>query len=106
MSGVDDGLVLNFDSERDGEHKGDTWVIDMGRREDHDVCLHNDTFVSRDHARLIWRQQRWWLEDRESKNGTFLEDEDEDRPVKGVVPIARGQLFRVGRTWLRIQNGD
>src|SRR5690606_2913792 len=75
-------------------------------KDDNDLCLRNDTFVSRNHANLIWRDAGWWLEDKDSTNGTFLENNNDffiDERVRGSVPIELGQLFRVGRTWLRIQ---
>ncbi len=105
MSGVDDGALLNFDTE-DGTRSGKAWTLGIGRREEQDICLRNDTFVSRDHAFLHWRNGRWWLEDCDSKNGTFVEDQDEDARVVGTIPIGAGQLFRIGRTWLRIQPPD
>ncbi len=104
MSGVDDGLVLSFSSVNgDGQLIDGKWVISIGRREDSDICLRNDTYVSRQHALLYFEQGRWWLEDCKSRNGTYVEDTDGDAAVQGVVPLNPGQLFRVGRTWLRIQ---
>jgi pSer/pThr/pTyr-binding forkhead associated (FHA) protein len=104
MSGVDDGLVLNFSAVNgDGQLTDDKWVISIGRREDSDMCVRNDTFVSRQHAFLHLENGGWWLEDCHSRNGTFVEEADQDAAVQGVVPLNRGQLFRVGRTWLRIQ---
>lgn len=107
MSGVDDGLQLSFSSENgDGVLDGDGWIIRMGRRDDNEICLRNDTYSSREHARLRWEKERWWLEDGESKNGTYLEDDTDESRVSGVIPIEPGQLFRVGRTWLRIQQTE
>jgi len=106
MSGVDDGLVLNLDAESDGRAVDGDWVLSIGRREENDVCLRSDTFVSRDHAQLRLSEGRWWLIDNDSKNGTFLENDEDDSPVIGQVPLQPGQLFRIGRTWLRLQVVD
>ena len=107
MSGVDDGSLLEFASDGgDGTVSEDRWSLSIGRRDENDICLSNDTYVSRQHANLHWKDQRWWLEDCESTNGTFIPNPNnffEDSPVKGIIPIEKGQLFRVGRTWLRIQ---
>ena len=104
MSGVEDGLVLTYSVDSgDGVYEDDEWIITLGRRDDNDVCLRNDTFSSRYHARLTLRDQAWWLEDCGSKNGTFIEQDDEDARVSETTRLAAGQLFRVGRTWLRIQ---
>jgi pSer/pThr/pTyr-binding forkhead associated (FHA) protein len=107
MSGVDDGLVMSYSTENnDGTLKNSEWVLTLGRRDDNDLCLRNDTFSSRYHAKLYLRGDNWWLEDCNSKNGTFVEDEQEDARVSGMIEISIGQLFRVGRTWLRIQTTD
>lgn len=106
MSGVEDGLRLNYSIENgDGEltHEGERWVIRIGRREDSDVCLRNDNFVSRVHAYIIWEKGRWWLEDNNSTNGTFITNDDLDARVQGVIPINPGDFFRIGHTWMRIQ---
>jgi len=104
MSGVDDGLLLTFSTANsDGANKDDEWMLTLGRRDDNDVCLRNDTYSSRNHARLYLRGEHWWLEDCNSKNGTFIEEEEEDARVSGMIELNPGQLFRVGRTWLRIQ---
>jgi len=107
MSGVDDGTTFELRPESDGDNKNGSWTISIGRHDDNDLCLRNDTYISRKHACLHWRHNRWWLEDCRSTNGTFLED-DEDffadkRVINKEVPLDHKQLFRVGRTWLRIQ---
>jgi len=107
MSGVDDGKLITCSSaNQEGQLSGDEWTITLGRRDDNDVCLRNDTYASRYHARLHWRGSRWWLEDRESRNGTFLEDRVDDARVIGTIPIDVNQLFCLGHTWLRIQSND
>lgn len=110
MSGVEDGLLLKYDSQSgDGTLFEDHWVISVGRREENDLCLRNDTYVSRQHANIHWKDSQWWLEDCQSTNGTFVENIDnyfDDTRVKGIIPIEAGQIFRIGRTWLRIQPGN
>jgi pSer/pThr/pTyr-binding forkhead associated (FHA) protein len=105
MSGVDDGKVLSFALE-DGDGSADetyAWLLSIGRRDHNDIRLQNDTFISREHARLYLIDDQWWIEDCESKNGTFLEtDSDEDARVTHRVPFATERLFRIGRTWLRL----
>ena len=104
MSGVDDGLLLSLSTVNgDGQLSDEDWVISIGRREDSDICLRNDTYVSRQHAYLHRDNERWWLEDCKSRNGTYVEDANGDAAVSGAVPLKPGQLFRVGRTWLRVQ---
>jgi pSer/pThr/pTyr-binding forkhead associated (FHA) protein len=110
MSGVEDGTVLKLLSKRgDGDLRSDCWTISIGRIEESDVRIGSDTYVSRKHARIHWRDKQWWLEDCKSRNGTFIiapGDFFEDSRVQGIIPIEVGQLFRIGRTWLRIHRSE
>ena len=92
MSGPRDGDVLHMDAAPD-------MVLIIGRREDSDICLSYDNQVSREHASIVYDGQSFWLEDLRSTNGTFLGD----TRITGRVEIRPGQLFRVGRTWLRLE---
>ncbi|NWF68622.1 MAG: FHA domain-containing protein [Chloroflexi bacterium] len=107
MSGVEDGSVLKYNSgSGDGQTSAHKWTLTIGRRDDNDVCLRNDTYISRQHAKLHYENAVWQLEDCNSTNGTFIENPAnsfEDTRVNGTIPLQIGQLFRVGRTWLRIQ---
>lgn len=107
MSGLEDGTTLTYDSEQgDGQHLDNEWQISIGRKEENDLCLRNDTYVSRHHAKIIFKANQFWLQDCDSTNGTFIENEHDffnDRPIKGTIGIEENQLFRIGRTWLRIQ---
>ncbi len=106
MSGVDDGMLLTFALDNgDGTREGAAWQLSVGRRDDNDLALRKDTYASRYHARLLWRNGTWWLEDLNSKNGTFIEDAQDDARISGTIALASGQLFRIGRTWLRIHEG-
>lgn len=104
MSGVDDGSLLKCSTaNNDGQRSGDGWVVTLGRHDSNDICLNNDTFVSRQHAKIHWKDGEWWLEDCNSTNGTFVEMSAEDHMLEGMMRLEVGQLFRIGRTWLRIE---
>ncbi|MDQ7024526.1 MAG: FHA domain-containing protein [Anaerolineae bacterium] len=106
MSGVEDGTTIDLNPKTDGSIRDADWILSIGRKDDNDICLRNDTFVSRYHARLLWRDGKWWLEDIHSTNGSFTEDEMDtfhEIRFEGTIPVECGQLFRLGRTWLRIQ---
>jgi len=96
MSGPQDGSVLTFETFLDS---GQPTEITFGRREDCDVCLSYDSQVSREHAILSYDGERFWLEDTNSTNGTFVGEEK----ITGRVELEPGQMFRIGRTWLRIE---
>lgn len=107
MSGVDDGAVVRCSSRNgDGLLQPDCWTISIGRLESSDIRLASDTFISREHAKIHWRESQWWLEDLNSRNGTFIinpVDFFDDSRVSGIIPIQVGQLFRIGRTWLQLE---
>lgn len=110
MSGPHDGKAMNFEQPDPGEER----VILIGRREGCDIHLHFDNQASRLHARLglvsmpVTASESvenpyvlaFWLEDGESRNGTYVEKEKV--PISGRVNLRPGSLFRVGRTWLRL----
>jgi pSer/pThr/pTyr-binding forkhead associated (FHA) protein len=120
MSGPYDGKTLSFSQPEISEEK----VLLIGRREGCDVHLHFDSQASRVHARLGCQSLpvsasesvenpymlSFWLEDGDSRNGTFIERDK--NAISGRVSLRPGTLFRVGRTWLRLDvplalgNGD
>jgi pSer/pThr/pTyr-binding forkhead associated (FHA) protein len=106
MSGPDDGqrIYLN-QAHGDGQTDGaGAWLLVLGRAEECDISIPFDTQVSRRHAILcVSPDGRFWLSDAESTNGTFVAKTQ----IKAPTEVERGQLFRLGRTWLRIQpEGD
>ncbi len=49
-------------------------ITTLGRSATNTIIV-NDTFASGEHARIILEHGQWWLEDRDSRNGTLLNDE-------------------------------
>ena len=110
MSGPLDGKTLPFEQPEPGKQR----IISIGRRDGCDVMLKFDNQVSRLHVRLgcVARAVTatdsvanpaflsFWLEDGGSRNGTFVEKDT--NPVESRVTLRPGTLFRVGRTWLRL----
>ncbi len=93
MSGPDDGTIILLDRPK----HGDAYLL--GRRDDNDVSLPYDSQVSRQHTRLFLIDGLWHLQDLGSRNGTYIGQQKIDR----ITCLAPGQLFRIGRTWLRVQ---
>jgi len=59
----------------------------------------NDTYVSREHARIVARDGAYFVEDLNSTNGTWLNDEK----VEAVAgPLAAGDIITVGRSIVSI----
>lgn len=94
MSGPRDGDRYRFEP----YFETDMFVINLGRRDTCDICLSYDSQVSRVHAQVLFDGRRFWLEDLESRNGTFMNN----KPIRKRVKLIPGNLFRVGRTWLRL----
>ena len=98
MSGPRDGEIVSL------EGKGVPPVVEVGRSvPDGGLALPWDPDVSRTHARLVLRQEGWWLEDAGSRNGTFLGEFAAAKKLTAPVCVAPGQVFRCGLTRLRIE---
>jgi pSer/pThr/pTyr-binding forkhead associated (FHA) protein len=105
-------LVLTFMSgPRDGEvvtlaAQGDAAMVTFGRLATCGVSLPDDPDVSRQHARLTWRDGSWWVEDAGSSNGTFLGEFAGASRVTAPTRVSVGEIFRVGRTRFRLEPLD
>ena len=66
----------------------------IGRLEDQSVSLPLALAVSRRHARLIMKDDEYWLEDVGSSHGTFVSGSEEK--IIGLVRIKPGTTFRLG----------
>ncbi len=73
-------------------------VTDIGRDDANDIVIKNE-FVSRHHARVIFEDGKFFLEDLNSTNGTFLNGQR----VIGKALLDNGYLIKLGRTILRFQ---
>jgi len=73
----------------------------IGRDPSCDVCLPNE-LVSAQHARLSFHHNQWWVEDLQSTNGTFL---NEERVYTPTVLIS-GDELRCGNINMKIGVGD
>ncbi|HUB05797.1 MAG TPA: GGDEF domain-containing protein [Myxococcales bacterium] len=65
--------------------------LTIGRDIGNNITVDLDN-VSRRHARLLQREEKVYVQDLGSTNGTFLNDEE----VKGEVPLRSGDLVKVG----------
>ena len=69
----------------------------IGRREDNSILI-DDSFVSGNHAEIVFDGGAWWLSDPGSTNGTLLNG----TPVRTRVQIANNDVVQFGRVTLRV----
>ena len=97
-----DGRLVVVEAGEEGPELGTAFplqgVTSLGRTPANTVVL-PDPFASAQHALLAWRGGRWWLEDRESKNGTALNGELVSQPTV----VGAGDLIGIGRVVLRLE---
>jgi pSer/pThr/pTyr-binding forkhead associated (FHA) protein len=99
MSGPEDGKTLWLKSnQQKGRALQNGWAFVLGRREDCDLSFPFDVQVSREHAFLHVLENELLLVDANSRNGTYLGGLRLVQPT----PLQTLQLFRVGHTWLRV----
>ncbi len=72
--------------------------LTVGRANGCQVALSDDSYVSQLHARVFRKDNRLWLEDLGSTNGTFLNA----KPVSAPVALRRGDRVQIGRTVLEV----
>jgi hypothetical protein len=75
-------------------------VTSLGRKASNTIVL-DDDFVSGEHALVSWRDNRAWLEDVASTNGTFMNETEITRPV----PISEGDIIGIGDVRLKWTEG-
>jgi pSer/pThr/pTyr-binding forkhead associated (FHA) protein len=73
--------------------------VTLGRSPTCSVSLDDDAFVSSVHARVFVLDGEAFLEDLNSKNGTYLNEE----PVTATTQLERGDLVRVGGTVFEVR---
>jgi len=73
-------------------------VNTMGRDVNNSIVV-EDQFASGEHAMLTFRGRAWYLEDRGSTNGTFVNGQR----VVGVVPVGYGDEIQLGKVRLRLE---
>lgn len=73
-------------------------LTSLGRSPTNTVII-TDNFASSEHALVTLRQGQWWLEDRNSRNGTLINNV----PVKQPIVISEGDIIGIGQIRLRLE---
>ena len=66
-------------------------ITTLGRSATNSVIV-DDSFASSEHSRIVLKDGQWWLEDRNSRNGTLLNEE----PILGHTILANGDIIGIG----------
>lgn len=69
----------------------------LGRDKTAEIQL-NDPNISRHHARVVFEDDAFFLEDMGSRNGTFINDE---KVTSKKIPLSKEDMIRVGTTVLK-----
>lgn len=93
--------VQILEIEPESIHQYNLTQLLIGRDPASDICLPNE-LVSAQHARLSFHHNQWWVEDLQSTNGTYLNDE---RVYTPTVLIS-GDELRCGKISMKIGFGD
>ncbi len=73
-------------------------LTSLGRSPTNSIII-NDDFASSEHATIALRNNQWWLEDRNSRNGTLLNGDKTEAPVI----ITHGDVIGIGNLSYRIE---
>jgi hypothetical protein len=75
-------------------------VTSLGRDVNNTIVL-DDPFASSEHAVLTFRGRAWYIEDRTSTNGTYVNGV----PVEGLGPLGFGDEVQIGEVRMRLDRG-
>lgn len=73
----------------------------IGREADNSLIFEAE-FVSAHHAKIIYRNDTWWLTDLNSTNGTTLND----APLNAPTPLADGDVIAFGNIQLQLTHDE
>lgn len=72
-------------------------LTSIGRSPTNSIVI-KDNFASSEHALISLKDGRWWLEDRNSRNGTLLNGEK----VTTSIIVTEGDIVSIGNTHFKL----
>lgn len=85
------------------DHRGQTYtlsnVLNIGRLEDNDIVITDDSFISSHHARIEVRPEGVWVVDLSSTNGSFVNGQR----LASERSVRKGDRIQVGSTVLEMR---
>jgi len=101
-AGASLGRLIVTATTDDGPATGTNYPLDavnsIGRDVNNSIVI-DDTFVSADHALLTFRGRAWYVEDRGSTNGTWVNG----NRVATYLPLGYGDELQIGRIRMRLE---
>jgi pSer/pThr/pTyr-binding forkhead associated (FHA) protein len=86
------------------QHRGATYtlssVLAIGRLEDNDIVIDDDSFISSHHARIEIRPEGTWVVDLGSTNGCYVNGQR----VADERSVRKGDRIQVGSTVLEMRS--
>ena len=86
------------------QHRGATYtlssVLAIGRLEDNDIVIDDDSFISSHHARIEIRPEGSWVVDLGSTNGSYVNGQR----VADERSVRKGDRIQVGSTVLEMRS--
>ncbi len=73
-------------------------INSIGRDVNNSIVI-DDSFVSTEHTLLTFRGRAWYVEDRGSTNGTWLNGQR----IEGLWPLGFGDELQIGQVRLRLE---
>ena len=96
------GRLIVFGSADGGPAAGTTYPLDavnsIGRDVNNSIVI-DDSYISAEHALLTFRGRAWFVEDRGSTNGTWVNG----HRVATYLPLGYGDELQIGRIRLRLE---
>ncbi len=80
-----------------------TAPVVIGLDETCDIVITSNTFISRKHCQITFSDEKIYLTDLKSTNGTYIMADGEWTPVKDTVEISIGDQFMISNTVLTLQ---
>lgn len=81
-------------------YEGTSFPLDhyttVGRHDENTIAI-DDGFVSGSHAELVFDNGVWWIQDLDSTNGTFVNNQ----PVRARARVSDGDVVQIGRVRFR-----
>jgi hypothetical protein len=89
------GALLVTDAGESNLRRGDVFDLDpvtvIGRHPRATIVV-DSSFMSSEHAQLAWQQDRWWVSDLQSTNGTFVNG----TRVRAATGVRAGDTIEAG----------